>query len=59
MTGLVMIFVVAFLACGIVHFVKNDSARRRAEARELSQNILTGAWILALAQALSLAKLMS
>ena len=59
MTRLVMIFIVAFLACGIVHFVKNDSALRRAEARKLSQNILTGAWLLALAQAVSLAKLMS
>ncbi len=59
MTSLVMIFVVAFLACGVVHFVNKDSALRRAEARELSQNILTGAWLLALAQALSLARLMS
>jgi hypothetical protein len=59
MTSLVMIFVVAFLACGIVHFVKKDSAVHRAEARELSQNILTGAWLLALAQAVSLARLMS
>ena len=53
MTSLVMIFVVAFLACGIVHFVKRDTARRQAEARELSQTILTGAWLLALAQAVS------
>ena len=59
MTSLVMIFVVAFLACGLVHFVKRDSARRRAEARKLSQNILTGAWLLALAQAVSLARLTS
>jgi len=54
-----MIFVVAFLACGIVHFVKSGSAACRAEARELSQNILTGAWLLALAQAVSLARLTS
>jgi hypothetical protein len=59
MTSLVMIFVFAFLACGVVHFVNKDSALHRAEARELSQNILTGAWLLALAQALSLARLMS
>jgi len=59
MTSLVMIFVVAFLACGIVHLVKRDSAPRRAEARELSQHILAGAWLLALAQAVSLARLTS
>ncbi len=59
MTSLVMIFVVAFLACGIVHFFKSDSALHRLEARELSGNILIGAWILALAQAVSLARLMS
>ncbi|BDV37682.1 hypothetical protein [Methylocystis bryophila] len=59
MTSLVMIFVVAFLACGFVHFVKRDSARRQAQARELSRSILTGAWLLALAQAVSLARLTS
>jgi len=59
MTSLVMIFVVAFLACGAVHWVKSGSARCRAEAREFSQNILTGAWLLALAQAVSLARLTS
>jgi hypothetical protein len=59
MTSLVMIFIVAFLACGIVHYIKSDSAPRRAEARRLSQNILTGAWLLALAQAVSLARLTS
>jgi hypothetical protein len=59
MTSLVMIFVVAFLACGIVHYIKSDSAPHRAEARRLSQNILTGAWLLALAQAVSLARLTS
>jgi len=59
MTSLVMIFVVAFVACGIVHYFNKDSAQHRAEARELSGNILIGAWILALAQAVSLAKLIS
>jgi hypothetical protein len=59
MTGLVMIFVVAFLACGLVHYFNRDSALHRAEARELSKGILTGAWLLALAQAVSLAKLIS
>ena len=59
MTSLVMIFVVAFLACGVVHFLNGNSDLRRAEARQLSQNILIGAWLLALAQAVSLARLTS
>ncbi|MFY9655061.1 MAG: hypothetical protein WAK01_00525 [Methylocystis sp.] len=59
MVSLVMIFVVAFLACGAVHWANSDSARRRAEAQVVSRNILTGAWILALAQAVSLARLTS
>ena len=33
MTSLVMIFIVAFLACGAVHWANSDSARSRAEAR--------------------------
>ena len=59
MTSLVMIFVVAFLACGLVHLINKDSARRRAEARQLSANILIGAWLLAVAQAVSLARITS
>jgi hypothetical protein len=59
MTSLVMIFIVAFLACGAVHWANSDSARSRAEARVVSRNILTGALILALAQAVSLARLTS
>ncbi len=43
MVSLVMIFVVAFLACGAVHWANSDSARRRAEAQVVSRNILTGA----------------
>jgi hypothetical protein len=54
-----MIFIVAFLACGAVHWANSDSARSRAEARAVSRNILTGALILALAQAVSLARLTS
>ena len=59
MTSLVMIFVVAFLACGAVHWANSDNDRRRAEARVVSRNVLTGALILALAQAVSLARLTS
>jgi hypothetical protein len=59
MTSLVMIFVVAFVACGLIHLINQDSALHRAEARALSQNILTGAWVLALLQIMSLARITS
>ncbi len=59
MTSLVMIFILAFVACGLIHLINKDSAVRRAAARALSQNILTGAWLLALAQAVSLARMSS
>ena len=58
MTSLVMIFVLAFAACGIVHIVNRDTEELRADARRLSGNILTGAWVLALARVWSLAQML-
>jgi hypothetical protein len=57
MNTLVVIFVGAFAASALVHLINNGSEARRREAREVSSNIIIGAWVLALAQFVSLAKL--
>jgi len=59
MISLVMIFVAAFLACAVVHLVNRDTEALRADARRISCQLLTGAWLLAFAQLWSLAKLAS
>jgi hypothetical protein len=56
MIGLVMIFVLAFVACALVHLINRGTAQMRADARAISGTILTGAWVLALARAWSLAQ---
>ena len=57
MNSLVAIFLAAFAASALVHLINRDSDAQREEARKVSGNILTGAWILALAQLVSLARL--
>jgi len=57
MNSLVAIFLAAFAASALVHLINRDNEALREEARKVSGNILTGAWILALAQLVSLARL--
>lgn len=59
MSSLVMIFVTAFAACALIHLVNRGSPKERADARDLCGKLLMGAWMLALAQLWSLAKLAS
>jgi hypothetical protein len=59
MSSLVMIFLTAFAACALIHLANRQSPQERAAARSLCGKLLAGAWVLALAQLWSLAKLAS